>query len=533
MNERTFISHWITPVALVFALSATPWHNASAQDTIAPSEGHDTHEHTPGDGVLYGPEAPPEAAQDTGAQRTTPAENAPRATTASDAQTAVEGTPEATEPAPPRAASDARADRNKSTNAAADTTASAEPEPSDAATSADDTAYDPQPPGANVSVGESGLKVQSADGRFALGLTPFIQMGYRQVGSDFGDSQPSGFVLEHFRPTLSGKYNEILSYNFILQITPSTVHILNAFVTFHAHPVLNIRVGLQKPIYGIERRQAQHHLPFYNRSLGATFGASRDIGIALDARLPGNLQFEIGAYNGTEDGRPFSGIQEKSVAGDAGIRWYAVGKDRPTTETPGFLTVGAAALLRRNEGNAGLSHLTPRNSSGGHSYSTYADGTFADGRKFASSVFAHGGYKSFYAQAEFSTSNQQVSDATNSGRVVEHAWQATATYTLGGVTGWTGTTPNRSLFDGGLGALQIKARAHGLNAQTREGDFLSIAGTPAESLSAIGASAGLSWHISHGLRIQGDYNWTTFGVDGNRIGKANEHVFFLGLTAGY
>src|SRR5699024_6036350 len=106
-------------------------------------------------------------------------------------------------------------------------------------------------------------------------------------------------------------------------------------------------------------------------------------------------------------------------------------------------------------------------------------------------------------------------------------------YTLGGVTGWTGTTPDRSLFEGGLGALQIKARGHGLNAHSRDGDFLEIGGSPADSLSAIGASAGLSWHLSQGLRVQADYNWTTFGDDDYRLDNANEHVFFLGLTAGY
>src|SRR5699024_9816640 len=202
----------------------------------------------------------------------------------------------------------------------------------------------------------------------------------------------------------------------------------------------------------------------------AAVGAARDIGVALDLRPIENLQFEIGAYNGTLDTQVFSGIQEKSVAGDAGLRWYALGNDRPTTQDEGFLTLGAAALLRRNEGTP----ITARNSVGGHTYVDYASAAFADGRKFASNVFAHGGYKGLYFQAEFTTSNQQVNDGSDRGRIVEHAWQASASYTLGGVTGWTGTTPDRSLFEGGLGALQIKARGHGLNAHSRDGDFLEI-----------------------------------------------------------
>lgn len=525
MIERTFATQWITSVTLGFAICAPLWNDAHAQDHDATTDDYEHHEHTPGDGVLYGPEAPPAQSSEAEVRAEQSEERTHDASEAATRDAA-----RAQEAADKERASKERAQQD------AQRTPSDEATPNDTQASSEnapETTPDTAAQRPNVSIGEGGLKVQSADGRFALGLTPFVQMGYRQVASDFGDSAASGFVLEHFRPTLTGKYNEILSYNFILQITPSNINILNAFVTFHAHPALNIRVGLQKPVFGIELRQAQWHLLFYNRSLASTIGAARDIGIALDARLLENLQFEIGAYNGTEDTRVFSGIQEKSVAGDAGLRWYALGNDRPTADSEGFLTLGAAALLRRNEGNVATSHLTPRNSAGGHNYANYAGGAFADGRKFASTVFAHGGYKGFYFQGEFTTSNQQVSDAADQGRIVEHAWQASATYTLGGVTGWTGTTPNRSLFEGGLGALQIKARGHGLTAHSREGDFLAIGGNAVDGLSAIGASAGLSWHISHGLRIQGDYNWTTFGADGQHIGKANEHVFFLGLTAGY
>lgn len=388
-------------------------------------------------------------------------------------------------------------------------------------------------PRTQVNVSEKGLRVTSADGRFALGLSPFLQMGYRQVASDLGDSSNSGFVLTHFRPILTGKYTEYLSYNFILNITPTNVNILNAFVTFHAHKRLNIRVGLQKPVFGIELRQGQPNVLFINRSMASTIGSARDIGLALDARPIDNLQIEAGVYNGTEDTRVFSGIQERSVGGDAGVRWYALGNDRPATKDDGFLTIGAAALLRRNEGNTTTSHLTPRNSAGGHTYSNYAAGAFADGRKFASTVFAHGGYKGLYFQGEFTTSNQQVRDASDQGRIVEHAWAAAATYTIGGITGWSGTTPNRSLFEGGLGALQIKARGHGLTAHARGGDFLDLGGAPADSLSAIGASAGLSWFLSPGFRVIADYNWTTFGAGAKRLDNANEHALYIGLAAGY
>lgn len=401
-------------------------------------------------------------------------------------------------------------------------------ETSEAAVLVDDTGT-----GATIRVAENGLHVKSADGRAALGLTVFLQMGYRQVASDFEDSNNSGFALEHFRPILAGKYTEFLSYNFQLRITPSIVRVLNAVVIFHLHPRLNMRVGLQKPIFGSEHRQAQYAMLFVNRSMVCSIGPTRDLGLALDFRPIDDLRIEAGVYNGTEDNKVFSGIQDRSIGGDAGVRWFLRGQDHPTAKEQGFLTVGAVALLRRNEGDSTISHLTPRSSAGGHVYSNYVPGVYADGRKFASAIFAHGGHKGLYFLSEFTTSNQQVSDGVDQGRIVEHAWQLSASYTVGGVTSWAGTTPHRTLFEGGLGALQFKVRGHGLSARSRNGNFLDLDGRSADSLSAIGASTGLSWHISSVLRLQADYNWTTFGADTKRLVKANEHVLFIGMTAGY
>lgn len=387
--------------------------------------------------------------------------------------------------------------------------------------------------GAAVDVSPDGLHVTASDGRFELHLTPFVQLGYRHVTSDFNDSNNSGFVLKNFCPILTGTYTEFLSYNFVLAVTASDVFVYNAFTTFHAHPVLDIRVGLQAPIFGIAFRQAEYDLMFIRRSMAATIGPERDIGIALDVRPTNALQLEVGAYSGAPDGAVFSFHQATSVAGNAGVRWYARGHDRPTGDQHGFLTLGAAALVRRTTGASGAPHLTPRQSAGGHTYANYATGTFANGRKVGSTVFAHGGYKGLYFQGDFTTSNQEVSDGTTRGRIVEHAWQASASYTIGGVTGWNGTTPFRTVLDGGLGALQIKGRGHGLAAKSRDGDFLENTGGRDRHLSAIGVSAGLSWHLSAGLRVQADYNWTTFGASTTALEKTHEHHLFVGVSAGY
>lgn len=336
---------------------------------------------------------------------------------------------------------------------------------------------------------------------------------------------------------MTGAYAQILSYNFVLAITASDVFIYNAFVTFHAHSRLHVRVGLQAPVFGIEFRQAEYDLLFIHRSVAAAIGPERDMGVALDVRPVDSLQIELGVYSGAPDEEIYSARKERSLSGNAGVRWYARGKDRPLA-TPqgaqsGFLTLGAAVLLRHSEANPAAPHLTTRRSTGGHAYATYTPDTFAHGRKFGSTVFAHGGYNPLYFQGEFTTSNQHVRNASTRGRLVEHAWQAGASLTIGGVTGWNGTTPDRAIFDRGLGALQLKARAHGHSVRSRGGAFLDHEGEPVDTLFAVGVSAGINWHLSANLRIQADYDWTTFGVDAKRLHNANEHKLFVGLTAGY
>lgn len=543
MAEHTLLGNWNPLLTLVLAFTLVPLGVANAE-TVDPPSSNPSSDEAPHEALVEEPAAF-EPATPSGEAEVVPtaiSDEAPSdaLTVVRENEHATNGSESGQNSASPPTSADASAtetptvgtsktpeEHSTEEQAAADRSASEHIE------TAVEAPTERAAPSTQVRVTEKGLRVTTSDGRFAFGLMPFVQMGYRQVASDFADSSASGFALQHFRPIITGKYTEYLSYNFILQATASNVNILNAFVTLHPHSRLNIRLGLQKPVFGIELRQGQPNVLFINRSMASTIGSARDIGLALDARPVDQLRIEVGVYNGTDDTKVFSGIQERSVGGDASVRVYALGNDRPATKDDGFLIFGAAALLRRNEGDATTTHLTARKSAAGHTYSNYADGTFADGRKFASTVFAHGGYKGLYFQGEFTTSNQQVSGLSAQGRIVERAWAAAATYTIGGITGWNGTTPNRSLFDGGLGALQIKARGHGFTARARGGDFLDLGNGPADSLSAIGASAGLSWFLSPGFRVLADYNWTTFGANAKRLPNATEHILYIGIAAGY
>src|SRR5699024_1454332 len=242
-------------------------------------------------------------------------------------------------------------------------------------------------------------------------LTPFIQFAHHQMLTDSPDGMASGTRIEHFRPILAGQYNEILDYIFILQITADSVSLLYGFTNVRLHDRVQLRVGLQNPIFAIEMRQFQQAMLFINRSMDSSIGVICDLGIALDLRPVDALQLEIGVYNGTDDHHVFSGIQESSISGEIGARWYAIGRDAPPADKEGFRTLRTAALLRRSDADAQNPHLTPHVSPGKHVFMDYVDGIYAEGRTLATTVFGHAGYKGFYAEGKFTTSNQQIQHA--------------------------------------------------------------------------------------------------------------------------
>lgn len=383
-----------------------------------------------------------------------------------------------------------------------------------------------------VTVSQKGLFVASSDGQYAIGLKAFAQVWYDQVESGAGDARQSGFTLGMLRPHLYGKLADRVAYNFMLNITPAGVNILNAFVSFKAHERIQLHVGLQKPIFNLEWRQLQTPLVFFDRSMVSSLSAIRDTGVAIDTTPVDRLRLELGVYNGADDGTIGTTVKGDAISMNAGLQWNPIGGTGATPEAPAYLTAGGAVRLRRVHADPTAPRLVSKQSLGGHTYAAYAPGVYADGRTFASTLFAYGGYEGLYAQAEFATSNEQIADGTIGGELIQTAWHVSAGYAFGGRNGWLGVTPNRSVFEGGLGALEIRARAHGLQAKTNGGDFLFLGGSPTDQGGAVGASAGLTWHLSYPVRVQLDYSWTTFDEAGARISTLDEHVVRLGISAG-
>lgn len=389
-------------------------------------------------------------------------------------------------------------------------------------------------PQATVRVDEDGLNVHSANQRFHLGISPFVQFAYRFNHSNDAAGSSNGFVLHKFRPSLRGSYHDILEYKFTLDIKSQGVAIHDAFVALHAHPRITLRLGMQKPIFGSEQRQSSRDNLFLSRSMASSIGASRDLGLALDIKPHDQLRIELGVYNGVGNEQAFRNFTPGSPAMNAGVRWAAIGNDRATEAQLGYLTVGAATHLRRVDGDLATPQLYAQQSIGGRLLRDYADNVYADGRTFDNTVFLYGGHSGFYFLAEFMTSNQHIRAEGEPARVVEHAWHGALSYAFGGTNGWNGVIPHRSVFEGGLGALRISARLHAKNMRARGGlHLVGLSQTPTDRLTPTSLGASLAWQLSKRIRIQADYDVTRIddAVSIQRIPM--EHVIRVGITAGY
>lgn len=388
-------------------------------------------------------------------------------------------------------------------------------------------------PRPNIRIDEDGFALESADGQFEFGMSPYVQLAYRLDFSDLDGGQPNGFTLEKFRPSIEGRYADFLEYKFTIDIRINSIAMHNAHVTLRAHPRFSMRVGLQKWRFGVEQRQSSKNGLFLSRAMPSAIGGSRDLGLALDARPHDSLRLELGVYNGAYDRRVPQRVSHGSAAMQAGARWTLVGGDDATSESPGYLVVGGSVVLQRIEGDETAPHLSERKSIGDRTIIGYAPGVFANGRKFASTAFLYGGYRGLYFHGEFVTSNQQIQHEDAQSRFVEQAWSAAVSYAFGGMHGWSGVVPNHSVLDGGLGALRLAFRMHGQNIST-PGDawIVTTSGSAQTSTSALGWSVGAAWQLSRRMRLQADYDQITFESRPLMTRGGTEHILRFGLTAG-
>ena len=387
-----------------------------------------------------------------------------------------------------------------------------------------------QPSQPRVSINPRGLRISSADGNFAVALHAYAQPYLYVFAGEHTANSPNGFGVRTFRIAIDADVSEYVSFRYGLDVLHGQTRIYDAAATLRPHDALSIRMGQQSAIFGLERTQSPTGTAFLDRSMVAEVAPNRDVGAVVDVRPYRGLQIELGAFNGVDDGAVFSQLQDNTIEFQGRLDISPL--ELADTDTDVKLAVGAAVTAGNVRGSNADARLVRYRTHGRNAFIDYAPDTYADGLRVRATAYGYLQAGSLFALGEYAQSSVEARSPLHEGTITTTAWNLTAYWAFGGENTFAGVVPARSVgTPRGLGALQLKARAHGLRVEDdADGAFLSA---PDATARAISASAGISWWLNTNARISADYNWTTFRDQASRTSADDEHHIAISTTVGF
>jgi hypothetical protein len=211
----------------------------------------------------------------------------------------------------------------------------------------------------------------------------------------------------------------------------------DAAIMLQVHPRARVDLGQQKVPFGIEGFQSSGSLPVIERALfasdrsrGGSFGDVRDVGLSVRGTLPGRIDYQVGAFNGSgESQNDVDANLAKAVAAHVAFRPFAA------------LLLGASAV----SGGHGAADAPKRDRVGGE-LRVQANGillqgeavTGHDGTTIRRGTYLHAGYRARPAldlHARFDAWDPDRSREADAASATERDY----------ITGFTWTIPRTSL----------------------------------------------------------------------------------------
>jgi phosphate-selective porin OprO/OprP len=264
-----------------------------------------------------------------------------------------------------------------------------------------------------------------------------------------------------------------------------------------------LRAGQFKLPFGRDELTGGSHLDFVYRSLIAREVApGRDIGIEAHGRVfKRRLSYQAGYFlhDGDNSNTPSTRAGEDAWAGRLIVAPFAA--HNKSVWAP--LQFGVAGVTSRLDNQLGLRGRT-----------VFKDGTFFD-RVYVNGRRLRTGLEAAYARGPFSVSAER-SDVTDDRdglgltgealpKVHAGGWYVAGTWTLTGETKDGRVEPRSSLFDGGLGAIQLAARVERLSFDAGDDQTAAaiLNGTLPGNTDRV-TTLGVSWFLNRHFRLQGN-----------------------------
>lgn len=378
--------------------------------------------------------------------------------------------------------------------------------------------------------GREGFSWKSADGDFLLRLRGYVQLD----GRFFSGGTPAGidtFLLRRARPIFEGTVFKIFDFRVMPDFGQGTTVLFDGYVEARFSPALRLRAGKFKPPIGLERLQSATDLLFNERAQPTNLVPNRDVGVQLSGDLAdARVQYAVGVFNGVPDlgNGDLDNNDGKDVAARLFFQPFVTMKNAASG-----LGFGIAASTGDQAGTVTAPNLPAFRTPGQATFFSYrsdataAGTTVADGTRKRLSPQATFFLGPFGLLAEYVSSKQEVRRGAERGELTNSAWQAAASWVIGGTASYRGVTPKKpfSGFGSGPGAFELAVRYSRLEVDRDAFPFFANPASAARTASAWGL--GVNWWANRNVRWMTSYERTEFdGGAANGGDRPDERVLF-------
>ena len=344
------------------------------------------------------------------------------------------------------------------------------------------------------------------------------------------------FTVRRLRFKLDGSASKLIGFRTLVDFAGSRVQVLDAWAELRFHPALSLRAGKDKGQFGLERLQSATALTFVERGYPTQLAPNRDIGVWLRGDYA-FLHYAVGVVGGTANNTVLEAETDDVLEYNAHV---LVLPFKGNEKRFGDLAIGGAATFGRSKGTQTATGLAGVRTPGQLEFFKYATGMTVDSTAhtdgYRTRWTAHGYYYGgpFGVLAEYVLDREPV-ELGGSTEVLSHrAWQLAASVAVTPDDGPTykGLKPKRA-FDieqGTWGAVELAARY----SELRIDDDTFGSGMASGASSARRArtfTGGINWHLSEIVKLQTNYELTTFEGGAMAGNREAEHLVSTRLAA--
>src|SRR5258705_4363425 len=373
---------------------------------------------------------------------------------------------------------------------------------------------------------QDGFFIESPDGNTRLNFGLVAQTDGR---FSVDDPLPitNTFTTRKFRPSLTGRIAKYFDFKMNPDFGSGTVVVEDAYFDILFSTKLRVRTGKDKTPVGYELLIGDGYLLFPERSLASSLVPNRDTGFQVQGDA-NRISYAAGVFNGVPDGSSSTTELDTNSAKDLAGRITL--NPFKSARSPHGVIDGLGFQLGGSTG-AERGTLPVFKTSAQQTYFSYASGAAASGTRSRITPAAFYYHKAFGGYTEYVRSAQPITRSGIRSNVVNHAWEASASYLLTGEDASAGIVRPRHDFDpssGQWGALQLVARAAAL---TVDRDAFPTLAAPGSSREAQSFTVGANWYPNAYVKFYGTFERTVFDRNASGARPAEDVIIFRGQLA--